>query len=45
MHAAFDSKLPSSPYPDNYEICYFTKDDVKKVEEKTKNTAIKKVGR
>ncbi|KAL0139419.1 ribosomal protein L1p/L10e family-domain-containing protein [Mucor lusitanicus] len=36
-------KLPNSPYPESYEICYFTKDDEKKTEEKTKNTAIKKV--
>jgi hypothetical protein len=43
MRAAVDSKLPHSPYPENYEICYFTKDDEKKVEEKVKNTAIKKV--
>ncbi|GAN10505.1 ribosomal L1 domain-containing protein 1-like [Mucor ambiguus] len=36
-------KLPNSPYPENYEICYFTKDDEKVVEGKTQNTAIKKV--
>ncbi|KAG1097531.1 hypothetical protein G6F42_018164 [Rhizopus arrhizus] len=36
-------KLPHSPYPDTYEVCYFTKDDEKKTEEKVKNTPIKKV--
>lgn len=44
MRTATHSKLPNSPYPESYEICYFTKDDEKKTEEKTKNTAIKKVG-
>lgn len=38
-----ESKLPHSPYPDTYEVCYFTKDDEKKTEEKVKNTPIKKV--
>ncbi|KAG2213573.1 hypothetical protein INT46_002279 [Mucor plumbeus] len=36
-------KLPVSPYPETYEVCYFTKDDEKKTEEKTKNSPIKKV--
>ncbi|KAL7333210.1 proteasome-interacting protein cic1 [Mucor circinelloides] len=36
-------KLPHSPYPDTYEVCYFTKDDEKKTEEKVKSTPIKKV--
>ncbi|CEP09662.1 hypothetical protein [Parasitella parasitica] len=36
-------KLPLSPFPADLEVCYLTKDDEKKIEEKVKNSPIKKV--
>ncbi|KAI8642443.1 ribosomal protein L1-like protein [Parasitella parasitica] len=35
-------KLPVSPFSEDLEVCYFTKDDEKKVEVKAKNSPIKK---